>query len=37
MVVADEELSDQGGDGIEHGVGGRVFVGAHNLNSIYSK
>jgi len=36
IIVADEELADQGGDGIEHGVGGRVFVGAHFLNSIYS-
>jgi len=36
MVVADEELTDQGGDGIEHGVGGRVVVGAHFLNSIHS-
>jgi len=36
IIVADKELADQGGDGIEHGVGGRVFVGAHNLSSIYS-
>ena len=35
VVVADEELADQGGDGIQHGVGGRVFVGAHNLNTIH--
>jgi hypothetical protein len=29
-------FGDQGGDGIEHGVGRQVFVGAHFLNSIHS-
>jgi len=36
MVVADGKLADQGGDGIEHGVGKRVFVNTHFLISIYS-